>query len=269
MTALSCGGFFVCLTILFLQIFGISEIRQNLIFSHILLILSIVSIPLTALVNRLIYKTCGLIKSWKLLFLILIGIAIDLILYYRTNETGLLSFSIMGLIIYTLIIFLMSVQDVTRKAYSDSHTGLVNRARWMELMNAETSPQKPCALLMIDMNGLKQVNDTLGHAAGDLMIFRLSDILRKTLPSSAVICRWGGDEFAVLLTDTNRAHLDLQLGKLLSESKKYNEEHPELPIHFAVGAALSSEHPEASRNDLFHMADEEMYRNKKSWYENR
>lgn len=122
---------------------------------------------------------------------------------------------------------------------------------------------------MIDMNGLKQVNDTLGHAAGDLMIFRLSDILRKTLPSSAIICRWGGDEFAVLLTDTNRAHLDLQLGKLLSESKKYNEEHPELPIHFAVGAALSSEHPEASRNDLFHMADEEMYRNKKSWYENR
>ena len=75
--------------------------------------------------------------------------------------------------------------------------------------------------------------------------------------------------FSVLLTDTNRAHLDLQIDKLLCEKDKYNAEHPELPIHFAWGAVLSSDHPGASRNDLFRLADEEMYRNKKAWYENR
>ncbi len=263
---LSCVSSAVYLAVLFAQITGIAEIRQNLIYSHILLVISLSSVPATVLVNRIVYKTAGLRRSWKLLLLLFAGIILDLIFYYRNNENGLMSFSIMSLIIYTLIIFLFSVQDSARKAYTDSRTGLVNRTRWMELMNEDTSASNPYAVLMIDMNGLKQINDTYGHDAGDEMIFRLSDILRKTLPSSAVICRWGGDEFAVLLADTNRAHLELQIAKLFSESEKYNAEHPELPLHFAVGAVLSSEHPEASRQELFRLADDEMYRNKKIWY---
>ncbi|MBE6665746.1 MAG: GGDEF domain-containing protein [Ruminococcaceae bacterium] len=263
---LSLVGSLVCLTVLAMQLFGVTEIRQNLIYSHILLIISILSVPVTLLINRIVYKNWELKKSWKLLLLLGIGIAVDLIFYYRNNKNGLLSFSIMGLIIYTLIIFLKSVQDTTRKAYTDSGTGLVNRARWIELMNKDISASKPCAVLMIDMNGLKQVNDTLGHDAGDKMIFNLSDILRKTLPRTSVICRWGGDEFTVLLTDVNRERLDLEIRNIFAESEKYNAENPDLPIHFAIGAALSSEHPDCSRMKLFHLADQEMYRNKKEWY---
>ncbi len=266
MTALSCAGFLVCLTVFVLQLLGVTEIRQSLVYSHILLIVAIVSIPITALINRIVYQTWGLQKSWKLLCLIFVGIAVDLVFYYRNDRNGLLSFSIMGLIVYTLIIFLTSIQDATRKAYTDSPTGLVNRTRWTELMNKDIPASKPYAVMMVDMNGLKHVNDTLGHEAGDEMILRLSEILRQTLPSSAVICRWGGDEFAVLMTDTNRAHLELQISKLFSESEKYNADHPELPIHFAVGAVISTEHPEASRQELFRLADDEMYRNKKIWY---
>ena len=263
---LSCFGSLICLTVLTAQISGLTEIRQNLLYSHILLIASVAAVPVTALINRIIYKTWGLQRSWKLLFLLIAGILIDLLFYYRNNTNGLMSFSIMGLIIYTLIIFLMSVQESTRRAYTDSGTGLVNRARWMELMNKNTPAQKPYAIMMIDMNGLKNVNDTLGHDAGDQMIFQLSAILRKTLPRTAVICRWGGDEFAVLLSDTNRAHLDLQISRLFSEGEKYNAEHPELPVHFSVGAALSSEHTKITRNELFQLADDDMYRNKKAWY---
>ena len=264
----SCIGSLACCTVLVLQLFGITEIRQNLIYSHILLIIAILSVPVTIIIDRIIYKRCELKRSWKLLFLLLIGIAVDLVFYYRNNKNGLLSFSIMGLIVYTLIIFLLSIQDSTRRAYTDSGTGLVNRVRWIDLMNKDISSSKPCAILMIDMNGLKQVNDTLGHAAGDRMIFSLSEILRKTLPRTSVICRWGGDEFTVLLTDVNRERLDLEIRNIFAESEKYNAEHPELPIHFAIGAALSSEHENCTRQKLFHIADEEMYRNKKSWYEN-
>ncbi len=266
MTALSCVGFSVCLTVLVLQLLGITEIRQNLVYSHILLVVAVLSIPVTALINRIVYQTSGLQKSWRLLCLIFAGIAVDLVFYYRNNRNALLSFSVMGLIVYTLVIFLTSIQDSTRKAYTDSPTGLINRTRWTELMNKDIPASKPYAIMMIDMNGLKQINDTLGHETGNEMILRLSEILRKTLPSSAVICRWGGDEFAVLMTDTNRAHLDLQISKLFSESEKYNAHHPELPIHFAVGAVISTEHPEASRQELFRLADDEMYRNKKTWY---
>ena len=140
-------------------------------------------------------------------------------------------------IIYTLIVFLMNVQDSTRKAYIDGGTGLVNRARWIELMNKDLSASKPIAILMIDMNGLKQVNDTLGHEAGDQIIYQLSDILRKNLPLTSVICRWGGDEFTVLLTNVNRAQLDLHIHRIIAEGEKYNANHPELPLHFAIGNA--------------------------------
>ena len=256
----------ICLTVLIMQLFGIAEIRQNLIYSHILLIVAILSAPLTMIINRIIYKSWELKKTWKLLILLVLGIVVDLIFYYLNSKNGLLSFSIMGLIIYTLIVFLMNVQDSTRKAYTDGGTGLVNRARWIELMNKDISPSKPVAILMIDLNGLKQVNDTLGHKFGDQIICQLSDILRKTLPLTSVICRWGGDEFTVLLNNVNRAQLDLQIHRILAESEKYNAEHPELPLHFAIGDALSSEHPDASRLELFHLADEEMYRNKKTWY---
>ncbi|MBQ3489613.1 MAG: diguanylate cyclase [Clostridia bacterium] len=264
---LSCAGSLVCLTILVLQLSGIAEIRQNLIYSHALLLISVASVPVTAVINHIFYKNWGLRRSWKLLLLLFVGIIIDLLLYYRNNKNGLLSFSIMSFIIYTLIIFLMSVQDSTQKAYTDIRTGLINRTRWMELMNNDISASEPCAILMIDMNGLKLVNDTLGHETGDQMIFRLADILRKTLPRTAVICRWGGDEFAVLLTDIDRTQLNLQINKLFSEGEKYNAEHLDLPIYFSVGAALSSEHPKISRNELFQLADEEMYLNKKAWYE--
>ncbi|MBQ8449100.1 MAG: GGDEF domain-containing protein, partial [Clostridia bacterium] len=189
---LSCIGSLVLLAVLAAQIFGIAEIRQNLVYSHILLIVAILSIPVTALINKIVYKTWGIQPSWKLLLLLGIGIIADLIFYYRNSQNGLMSLSIMGLIIYTLIIFLLNVQDATRKAYTDSGTGLINRARWMELMDKDYST-KPYSILMIDMNGLKKVNDSLGHAAGDRMIVGLSDILRRTIPANGVVCRWGGD----------------------------------------------------------------------------
>lgn len=266
---LSGGGSLLCLVILALQVLGVTEIRQNLVFSHILLIISICTIPVTALLNRLIYGSVGILRSWKWLLIVFAGIVVDLLYYYCNHRNGLMSFSIMGLIIYTLITFLKSVQDSTRKAYTDSRTGLVNRARWKELMDGAQPVREPYAILMIDINGLKQVNDTRGHEVGDEMLYRLSEILRRTLPHRSVICHWGGDEFAVLLSGVNREQLDNQTDKLLSASEKYNAEHPDLPITFALGAVLSSDYPGISKSELFRLADEDMYRAKKIWYAQR
>ena len=260
-----CGSL-TCLVVLAMQVFGMGEIRQNLTVSHVLLIVAILSIPVMAVVNRIVYRDWGLRKTWKLLLLLAAGITLDLLLYYRNNGNGIISFSIVSFIVYTLIIFLVSVQGATRKAYTDSSTGLVNRARWNEIMNARVSVAEQYAILVVDLNGLKRVNDTLGHEAGDQMILALSEMLRNSLPSSSVLCRWGGDEFTALLTGVNRERLDRHMQMLFEEGKQYNLEHPELPVHFAVGAALSSEHPGLSSNMLFQLADEEMYRNKRLWY---
>lgn len=268
MYILSFCGSLTCLAVLAMQVLGIAEIRQNLAISHVLLIVSILSFPVMAVFNRIAYKDWGLRRSWKLLLLLAAGILLDLFLYYRNNGNGVFCFSIMCFVVYTLIVFLSSVQDATRNAYTDSRTGLVNRTRWNELMNAPASAAEQYAILVADLNGLKQVNDTLGHEAGDQMILSLSEILRNSLPRSSVICRWGGDEFAALLTGVNRELLDQHIQVLFANGESYNLDHPELPIYFAVGTALSSEHPGLSKNQLFRLADEDMYRNKQLWYKN-
>lgn len=263
---LSISASLVCLYALTMQIFGITEIRQNLIFSHALLIITIVSIPLAALLNRIRYQSWGIHRSWRLLILLFAGIGLDLLIYYLSNGSARISFSIISFVIYTLIVFIKSVQESTRKVYTDSRTGLENRTRWNELINGNAPLPEPYAILVIDLNGLKQVNDTLGHESGDQMIYELSCILRNTLPRNCVICRWGGDEFTVLLTGINRAMLDHHIDSLITAKDAYNQNVPELPIHFAVGAVLSEEHPGISRSELFRLADEEMYRNKQLWY---
>lgn len=263
--SISCA---VCLSVLVMQVFGIQEIRQNLIFCHVLLILSISSLPVMALYNRIVHKKSGLIRSWRLLLLLFAGIVMDLTGYYKNNDNATISFTVLGFVIYAMIVFMGMILNTTRKINTDSLTGLVSRSRWNDLTNTAVLPES-YGILMIDLNGLKKVNDTLGHEMGDLMIFRFSSILRNTLSPTSVICRWGGDEFAVLLAPATRPILDKQQEALDAAVRAYNMECPELPIHYAAGAALSTENPGLSPAELFRTADENMYRNKQQWYRNK
>lgn len=87
-------------------------------------------------------------------------------------------------------------------AFTDSLTGLANRARFFDLLASQTTSRRnrdlPCAVLMLDLDRFKIVNDTLGHAAGDLVLAMVSDRLKSTVREDDVIARLGGDEFAIL-----------------------------------------------------------------------
>ena len=198
------------------------------------------------------------------MLILLVGTVLDMI-FYR-SDSALPCCSIAGLIVYMLVVFTRSVQSSTWRAYTDASTGLMSRTRWNDLMQSESFIPQPYCFLMIDLNGLKQINDTLGHEAGDRAILQLSCILRNTLPRNSIICRWGGDEFAVAIPHVDREAMERHIAELVTASNQCTSDHPELPISFSLGAALSSDHPGASRAELFRLADEDMYRNKKMWY---
>lgn len=84
---LAFGGSLLCLGVLAAQVFGIAEIRQNLVYSHILLIIAIGTVPVTALLNRIVYKNWGLRHSWRWLLIVFVGITVDLLYYYRNKKT--------------------------------------------------------------------------------------------------------------------------------------------------------------------------------------
>jgi diguanylate cyclase (GGDEF)-like protein len=92
---------------------------------------------------------------------------------------------------------------------TDPLTGLFNARRLFESLEAELAGarryRKPLALLLVDLDGLKAINDRYGHHTGDRAIRRLADVIRSELRETDIGARWGGDEFAVLAPNTSPA----------------------------------------------------------------
>ncbi|MGE0863916.1 MAG: putative bifunctional diguanylate cyclase/phosphodiesterase [Vicinamibacterales bacterium] len=154
-------------------------------------------------------------------------------------------------------------QRVAYLAYHDSLTDLPNRAlfhdRLQQAILRSHRDEKGLALLLIDLDGFKEVNDALGHHAGDLVLQEVATRLRGTLRASDTVARLGGDEFAVLLpaTDVNRAELAAR--KVL-----HDLEHPfdaggrPLMMSASIGIAGAPVHA-ATGEELLQKADSAMY----------
>jgi diguanylate cyclase (GGDEF)-like protein len=144
----------------------------------------------------------------------------------------------------------------------DSLTGLYNRNFFEEEMKRLSDGRhNPLGIIICDLDGLKFVNDTLGHEAGDQMLVNIAEILQQNFRSSDIISRIGGDEFAVLLTDTDPEVVEQMLQRLRQSVQDYNSTEPEIPLSLSVGHALD-EGKTADMHALFREADNRMYREK-------
>ncbi len=154
--------------------------------------------------------------------------------------------------------------------YSSEHdalTGLFNR-RYFEaaLARLRQAGVVGVGVICCDLDGLKLVNDTFGHAAGDTMLQRTAVMLRQLLPESALIARVGGDEFVVLLTDVDEALLQ-QVDKQFQAYKEVGATTAHaFPLQISVGYSYRSLcEPDSNELDLMlKKADDEMYRQKLS-----
>ncbi len=150
------------------------------------------------------------------------------------------------------------------KATHDDMTGLANRALFMDRLRntvARTSRvQNPSGLLMIDMDGLKQINDTHGHRIGDAVIVEFSNRLKKATRETDMAARLGGDEFGVILSPLeNPEGIDSALRRINSEiAPPFVFEDREYQLKASIGTALvpmDGTEPEK----LLEVADQRMY----------
>ena len=162
--------------------------------------------------------------------------------------------------------YVEEAQRVLRtRATRDPLTGLLNRAAFEEALHHEVAAsdrEAPPALLLVDLDGFKQVNDTLGHLTGDDVLVRVSRLLEAGVRKSDVVARLGGDEFAVLLPRTRRTK-GVELGRRLlgrvAEDDVLRDERA--PVGFSIGVGwLTTPRTGA---ELVAVADEAMYRAKR------
>lgn len=110
--------------------------------------------------------------------------------------------------------------ELAHAASTDALTGLASRRRWLEAAAAEFSRRRrynrPFALLVVDLDYFKRVNDTFGHHVGDDVLRRFSEVLRLNCRGSDLVGRLGGEEFAVLLPETD-AHAAREVARRIVE----------------------------------------------------
>lgn len=160
-------------------------------------------------------------------------------------------------------------EELRRLATVDELTGLANRRGFFALGEHEllvaARTRSSVGLLFVDVDGLKHVNDELGHAVGDLLLREAADIIRETIRASDVAARLGGDEFCVLLMGDP----DLDADRVVARMQETTANHNARPkrnytISLSMGLSTLPAGRSVTLEELIDAADEEMYEDKRA-----
>ncbi len=187
--------------------------------------------------------------------------------YEMPMELSFSAASIKGQNIHTCI-----VRDVTERkqiekqlkflSFHDSLTGLYNRGYFEEeLQRLKKARLESVGLLITDVDGLKLVNDTMGHKTGDGLLTVMAGIIKDCCRQGDVVARIGGDEFGAILPNCSVETIEQACQRIREVTGAYNAKNPELPLSLSVGWAVRPG-KDMDINRLFHEADDNMYREK-------
>ncbi len=175
-----------------------------------------------------------------------------------------------GLVINNEPCLLSIVADITERKQAeekiiylnlhDKLTGLYNRTFIEEeLIRIDNDQHLPISLIMGDVNGLKLVNDALGHAEGDRLLITVAEILKQACRPQDIIARWGGDEFIVLLPACDKQCAAQVFEQIKEATLQFND----LLIEASISMGLATKaRTDQDINEIIREAEDKMYRNK-------
>lgn len=178
------------------------------------------------------------------------------------------------LVITALIITLVNValrryqRRISALATTDQLTKLPNRRGFDLLANQAMQEarrnQSALCVLMLDLDNFKQLNDSQGHMAGDEMLRRFANHLRNTVRKSDIICRWGGEEFILLLKDTTPEQARELAEKIIQQTEQSSIHFNGVDLQITTSIGLAQLQADESLEQVITRADRALYRAKQS-----
>lgn len=252
-------------------------------YMQVIIICHLVYFTVVLLMNL---KSSHLINRLYLVgMLIIIGcIGYDMISYYCNRYFGcsyltLKGVSAIGVMIFIFILIVTFYMNLTEKlmretertfliksAYTDDLTQLYNRrycAEYMKKINDNNDFDY--TVISFDLNNLKTMNDTYGHAKGDILIRSAAEVIADTFEQHGIVGRMGGDEFIAILPTSHKKEVERLIDEFSANISKKNQQENDLNLSISYGYALSCELQEKNIEKLYQMADDRMYENKKEY----
>lgn len=273
---------FVLVTIT-LHTFDIVHCAASLPLLLILIVMELVYFFVVLALNfKKSIKSKNQIKLYLAGILILVtGIGYDIISYSSSRYLGcgiplIKGVSSLAIILFVVGLIYIFFMDITEKmmkekerdlliqsAYSDELTKLHNRRYCSEYMKeAEEKGIENYAILCFDVNNLKTVNDTYGHAKGDILIKDSANLIKETFQDYGVVGRMGGDEFIAIINIKSKDEMIHLIEMFKQNIRKNNHSTKDFPVSIAIGYALGIDENAENTEKLYQIADNRMYQNK-------
>jgi diguanylate cyclase (GGDEF)-like protein len=153
------------------------------------------------------------------------------------------------------------LDKLSRRADYDALTNMTNRHAAEKKIDQFIKEKTPFIFVLMDLNGFKQVNDIYGHDAGDEVLIFVANQLKQLTPSESIACRWGGDEFVLVLKDMSKRDFEALAEQLTTRIvKPYTliTHQANVRVGLCMGAAIYP-YDSSHKPELIHLADKAMY----------
>lgn len=249
---------------------GLREFRTMLGYTHIVLFGS----GIIAIITIIKDKEADVFKK-SVIALVIGGLAETAVFYTKIMKVGYcIKISVLVFVVLQSIYQIKryrNTYDKIRKneiyknlAYLDILTGINNRNCYekdVSIINRDINSYKTIRCAVVDLNGLKMVNDNYGHAAGDELIKSFGHILRKSLDEKNMPYRIGGDEFVIIFPNATKEKVKKQVMKISQNIDEYNEK-SKIKISYALGIAQYKNLKHKTIMDTILEADVKTYKDK-------
>ncbi|MDF2595558.1 MAG: diguanylate cyclase [Clostridia bacterium] len=265
---------FLIITII-LQLLGISTFIHSFKFTFIVMLFNTAVFFVSIIFELVIYNNKKIKQFLKYISVIVISVLLEGIVFYRQQFDYTSDFLRLGILIFVCLLLVDSYNYLKmnfekqkeqylleKLAYKDFLTKAYNRAAFeRDLERLINKDEGVFRLVLLDLNELKYVNDHYGHAYGDEAIKIVYNTMNESFSSFGVCYRMGGDEFAILMEDTNEELFEMLSKEFKKELKQVASKLP-YPLDVAVGTDIYSVKKWENYTLFYHQVDQKMYENK-------